>query len=357
MSASPVPTPVDESKLNAFMGRMLDDLGGATSAALALLGDRLGLFKALSEGPAGSQQLALRTGTSERMVREWLAAMGASGYLTFDRETRRYGLSPEAAMVFAEDGSPVFMAGFFECIADMYLSAPKVEAAFRSGKGLGWHEHHECLFRGTERFFRTSYNHHLLDEWLPALDGVVAKLERGALVADVGCGHGASTILMAQRFPRSRFFGFDYHPASIEMARRAAEKAGVSERVTFEVAAAKDYPGQGYDLVAFFDCLHDMGDPAGAARHVRETLAPDGTWMVVEPMAGDSLEVNFNPIGRVYYAASTMICTPASMAQEGAAALGAQAGEAKLREVIGEGGFGRVRVAATTPFNMVLEAR
>ncbi len=357
MSASAASSVVDESKLNAFVGRMLDDLGAATSGALVLLGDRLGLFRALAAGPAGSQELALRTRTSERMVREWLAAMGASKYLSFDPETRRYSLAPEAAMVFADEESPVFMGGFFECIADMYLSAQKVEAAFRSGKGLGWHEHDACLFRGTERFFRTSYNHHLVDEWLPALDGVVAKLERGALVADVGCGHGASIILMARTYPRSRFFGFDYHAASIEAARRAASDAGVLDRVTFEVASAQDYPGSGYDLVAFFDCLHDMGDPLGAARHVRETLAPDGTWMVVEPMAQDRLEDNFNPIGRVYYAASTMICTPASLSQDGAAALGAQAGPARLSDIIHEGGFGSLRVAASTPFNMVLEAK
>lgn len=357
MSASTATPTVDESKLNAFVGRMLDDLGAATSAALVLVGDRLGLFTALSAGPAGSQELALRTRTSERMVREWLAAMGASGYLSFDPATKRYALAPEAAMVFADQDSPVFMGGFFECIADMYLSARKVEAAFRSGKGLGWHEHDACLFRGTERFFRTSYNHHLIDDWLPSLDGVVAKLERGALVADVGCGHGASTILMARTFPRSRFFGFDYHAASIEAAQRAAADADVLDRVTFKVASAQDYPGTGYDLVTFFDCLHDMGDPIGAALHVRETLAPDGTWMIVEPMAKDSVEENFNPVGRVYYAASTMICTPASMSQEGAAALGAQAGPAQLADVIRAGGFGHTRVTANSPFNMVIEAR
>jgi hypothetical protein len=347
----------DETKLNAFMGRMLDDIGGAVSAALVLVGDRLGLFKALADAPAGSWELARRTGTSERMVREWLAALGASGYLTYDSATKRYSLDPEKAMVFADENSPVFLAGFYEAIAAMFYAAPKIEEAFRSGKGLGWHEHHQCLFSGTERFFRTSYNHHLVPEWLPALDGVVAKLEAGASVADVGCGHGASTIVMARAFPRSRFTGFDYHPGSIDHARGAAEKAGLSDRVKFEVASAKDYPGERYDLVTFFDCLHDMGDPAGAASHVRETLAPDGTWMIVEPMAQDSLEANFNPVGRIYYGASTMICTPASMSQEVGAALGAQAGEERLKEVITAGGFRDVRVAAGTPFNMVLEAR
>ena len=347
----------NETKLNAFMGQMLDDLGGAVSAALVLVGDRLGLFKALAEAPAGSWELARRTGTSERMVREWLAALGASGYLTYDSGSKRYSLEPEKAMVFADEGSPVFMAGFYEAIAAMFYAAPKIEEAFRSGKGLGWHEHHQCLFSGTERFFRTSYNHHLVPEWLPALDGVVAKLEAGAQVADVGCGHGASTIVMARAFPKSHFNGFDYHPGSVEHARGAAAKAGVADRVSFEVAKAKDYPGKGYDLVTFFDCLHDMGDPAGAASHVLETLAADGTWMVVEPMAQDDMEANFNPVGRIYYGASTMICTPASMSQEVGTALGAQAGEARLKEVISGGGFGHVRMAAATPFNMVLEAR
>lgn len=351
-------TPPDEAKLNAFMGRMLDDLGGAVSASLVLVGDHLGLFRSLAEeGPATSWDLSRRTGTNERMVREWLAAMGSSGYLTYDAATRTYGIEPEQAMVFANEDSPVFLAGFVEAIAAMYLAAPKIETAFRSGKGMGWHEHDQCLFSGTERFFRTSYNHHLVPEWLPALDGVVDKLRAGARVADVGCGHGASTIVMARAFPRSVFTGFDYHPASVQHARAAAEQAGMSDRVTFEVASAKEYPGAGYDLVTFFDCLHDMGDPAGAAAHVRESLAPGGTWMIVEPMAQNRTEDNFNPVGRLYYGASTMICTPASLAQDVGTALGAQAGEAKLREVLAEGGFGNVRLATSTPFNMVLEAR
>jgi SAM-dependent methyltransferase len=352
------PTLPDEAKLNAFMGRMLDDLGGAVSASLILVGDHLGLFRSLAEeGPATSWDLSRRTGTNERMVREWLAAMGSSGYLTYDAAKRTYGIEPEQAMVFANEDSPVFLAGFVEAIAAMYLAAPKIETAFRSGKGMGWHEHNQCLFSGTERFFRTSYNHHLVPEWLPALDGVVDKLTAGARVADVGCGHGASTIVMARAFPRSTFTGFDYHPASVQHARAAAERAGVSDRVTFEVASAKEYPGAGYDLVTFFDCLHDMGDPAGAAAHVRESLAPGGTWMIVEPMAQNRTEDNFNPVGRLYYGASTMICTPASLAQEVGTALGAQAGEAKLREVLAEGGFQNVRLATSTPFNMVLEAR
>jgi 2-polyprenyl-3-methyl-5-hydroxy-6-metoxy-1,4-benzoquinol methylase len=351
-------TRIDEDKLNAFMGRMLDDVGAAASAALVLVGDRLGLFRALAEkGPMGSWDLAQATGTSERMVREWLAGLGAAGYLAYDPPTRHYSLEPEKALVFADDTSPVFLAGFYDCLASMFIDAPRIEAAFRSGKGLGWHEHDSCLFRGTERFFRTTYNHHLMPEWLPALDGVVEKLVTGANVADVGCGHGASTILMAKAFPQSRFQGFDYHLASVERARAKADAEGLTGRVRFEVAAAKDFPGTGYDLVAFFDCLHDMGDPAGAARHVRQALSPDGTWMVVEPAAQDGTESNFNPVGRVYYAASTMICTPASMAQEVGAALGAQAGLRKLTDVIREGGFSSVRKAAETPFNMVIEAR
>lgn len=285
---SPAP---DEERLNAFMGRMLDDLGGAVSAALVLLGDRLGLFKALAElGPAGSWELARRTGTSERMVREWLASMGASGYLAYDAKTQRYSLEPEKAMVFADEDSPVFLAGMFESLLAMFYAVPKIEKAFRSGKGLGWHEHDQCLFTGTERFFRTSYNHHLVQDWLPALDGVTDKLAEGANVADVGCGHGASTIIMARAFPNSRFTGYDYHAGSIEHARKAAEKAGLADRVSFVEAAAKDFPGTGYNLVTFFDCLHDMGDPAGAAAHVHKSLAPDGTWMIVEPMAAGRLQ-------------------------------------------------------------------
>jgi 2-polyprenyl-3-methyl-5-hydroxy-6-metoxy-1,4-benzoquinol methylase len=349
---------VDPAKLEAFMGRMLNDMGAAMSGALILVGDKLGLYRAMAEaGPVGSYELARRTDTNERYVREWLAAQAASGYVIYDPETKRYFLEPEQAAVLADESSPAFMAGAFDVTASVYRDEPKITAAFRSGRGVGWHEHHQCLFCGTERFFRTSYNHHLVSEWLPALDGVVQKLEQGALVADVGCGHGASTILMAQAFPKSRFHGFDYHGPSVEMARAAAEKAGVADRATFEQASAKEFPARGYDLVTFFDCLHDMGDPIGASAHVKETLAPDGTWMVVEPMAGNRIEDNLNPVGRVYYSASTMICTPASMAQEVGLALGAQAGEARLKEVIEQGGFSTVRVATSTPFNMVLEAQ
>jgi hypothetical protein len=269
---------LDETKLNAFISRMLGDMSATMNAALVVVGDRLGLYKALAEaGPLDSMGLAKRTGTAERYVREWLSAQAACGYLTYDRTTRRFALAPEQAMVFADEGSPVFLAGFFDVAAAAFRDEPKITEAFKSGKGVGWHEHHRCLFCGTERFFRTSYLHHLVGEWLPALDGVVDKLKRGAEVADIGCGHGASTIVMAKAFPNSRFFGFDYHAPSIETARQAAAEAGVEGRVTFEVASAKDYPVRGYDLVCFFDCLHDMGDPAGAAAYVRKALARDGT--------------------------------------------------------------------------------
>jgi SAM-dependent methyltransferase len=349
---------VDEARLQDFVGRMLGDMGAAINASLVQVGDRLGLWRALAGGDGlTAGELARRTGTNERMVREWLAAQVASGYVTWTEADDRYALSPEQAMVFADADSPVFLAGFFDVCAATWRSGERIEAAFRTGRGMGWDEHHPCLFCGTARFFRTSYRHHLVQDWIPALDGVAAKLERGASVADVGCGQGASTIVMAQAFPNSRFVGFDSHGPSIEAARAAAQEAGVADRVRFQVASAQQYPSEQIDFVTFFDCLHDMGDPAGAARHVRSTLKPDGTWMVVEPMAGDRMADNLNPVGRVYYAASTMICTPASQSQAVGAALGAQAGEARLTRVIRDGGFSRIRRAAETPFNMVLEAR
>ncbi len=349
---------VDETKLNDFMGKMVNDLGAAANAPLVLLGDKLGLFKALAEaGPLSSADLAQRTGTAERYVREWLAAQAASGYVDYDPASDRYAMGPEQAMALADEHSPVFLAGIYDSLYAMMVDEPTIREAFRTGRGVGWHEHNPCLFSGTERFFRTGYQAHLIQEWLPALEGVVDKLTRGATVADVGCGHGASTILMAGAFPNSTFVGFDYHDASIARAREAAREAGVAERVRFEVAAARDYPGDRYDLVTFFDCLHDMGDPAGAAAHVRETLASDGTWMIVEPYAGDRLTENLNPVGRLYYAASTMLCTPASLSQEVGLGLGAQAGEARLRDVVTQGGFTRFRRATETPFNLILEAR
>ncbi len=350
--------PVDEAKLDAFVGKMVGDLGAAMSAALVIVGDRLGLYKHMAEGgPLTPESLARRAGIAERYAREWLAAQAAAGYAAYDAASGCYALSPEQAMVFADEGGPAFMAGAFDIIAAMFRDEPKITQAFRSGEGVGWHEHDACLFRGTERFFRPGYAAHLVGAWLPALDGVETKLERGARVADVGCGHGASTIVMAKAFPNARFFGFDYHAPSIERAKQAAAEAGVADRTEFAVAAAKTFPGTGYDLVTFFDCLHDMGDPVGTARHVREALAKDGSWMIVEPFAHDRVEDNLNPVGRIYYAASTMICTPASLSQEVALGLGAQAGEARLREVVISGGLTRFRRATETPFNLIFEAR
>jgi SAM-dependent methyltransferase len=308
-------------------------------------------------GPLTSAEVAERTDVAERSVREWLANQAAGGYVTYDAESDRYTLPDEHALALADEDSPFYILGAFELIASLYADESKILEAFKSGAGMGWHEHDHRLFRGTERFFRPGYRAHLIDEWIPALDGVQAKLERGARVADVGCGHGASTVIMAKAFPASEFHGFDYHPESIERAREVADQEGVADRVSFEVASAKDYPGSGYDLVCVFDCLHDMGDPVGASAHVLETLAPDGTWMIVEPFAGDRLQDNLNPVGRVFYGASTMICTPASLDQEVGLALGAQAGEARLRDVVTQGGFGSLRRATETPFNLILEAR
>ena len=328
------------------------------NAALIVIGDKLGLYKAMSgAGPMTSAELAKKTGTAERYVREWLASQAAGGFVTYDAASGKYTLPPEQALALADETSPVFLPGFFEVVAACVKDEPKITDAFRSGKGVGWHEHDHGLFAGTERFFRPNYRAHLISEWIPALEGTEAKLKAGAKVADVGCGLGTSTILMAQAYPKSTFVGFDYHDGSIKMAREAAAKAGVGDRVKFEVAKAKDYPGKGFEFVAFFDCLHDMGDPEGAAKHVKESMAPDGTWMIVEPFAHDKLEDNLNPIGRVYYAASTMLCTPASLSQEVGLALGAQAGEGRLSKILKAAGFSRVRRAAETPFNIVLEAR
>ncbi|MBX5195915.1 class I SAM-dependent methyltransferase [Rhizobium sp. NZLR10] len=348
----------DMQKLDALVGRLVGDVGAAMSGALVVLGDKVGLFKAMADGtPMTVQQLSAKTGVKERYVREWLSAQAAADYVSYDEKTDRFSLTPEQAMVFAEENSPAFFVGAFEVVQSMWMDEPKVADAFRTGKGLGWHEHSTCLFRGTERFFRPGYNSHLVAEWIPALAGVEEKLKAGASVADVGCGHGASTILMAQAYPASRFTGFDYHGPSIEKARAAAEDAGVADRVTFERARAAEFPGRGYDMVAMFDCLHDMGDPVGAGQHVKETLGPNGTWLIVEPFAHDHLKDNLNPVGRVYYGASTMICTPASLSQEVGLGLGAQAGEMKLRKVALDAGFTHFRRATETPFNMVFEVR
>ena len=352
------PTKLDQQKLHNFVMQAVGEMGAAMNTALIVVGDKLGLYKAMAgAGPMTSTELAEKTATTERYVREWLAAQAAGGYVTYDPATTRYTLPDEHAFALAVEDSPAYLPGAFQLISAVIKDQPRITEAFRTGKGVGWHEHDADLFEGTERFFRPNYAANLVSSWIPALDGVEQKLKTGAKVADVGCGHGASTILMGQAYPKSRFVGFDYHAPSIEHAWQASARAGLGDRVAFQVAWAKGFPGKGYDLVAFFDCLHDMGDPVGAAAHVRETLAPGGVWMIVEPFAGDRVEDNLNPVGRVFYSASTMICTPASRSQEVGLALGAQAGEARMRDVVTKGGFKHFRRAAETPFNLVYEVR
>lgn len=347
---------MDETKLNDFMGKLVTDMGGAALMATVLVGEELGLYRAMADRlPTTPEALADRTGCNPRLVREWLHAQAAAGYI--EAEDGKFRLPEEQAMALADVDSPVYVAGGASVLASLFLDKDKVVAAMRGNGALSWGDHHQCLFSGTERFFRPGYRAHLIAEWLPALDGVVRKLEAGAKVADVGCGHGASTIIMAQAFPASRFFGFDFHAPSIGTARERASAQGVGDRATFEVANAKGYPANDYDLICFFDCLHDMGDPVGAARHARQALAPDGTVLLVEPFAGDSLGDNTTPVGRLFYAASTFICTPNSLSQEVGLGLGAQAGEARLRRVFTEAGFTRFRLATQTPFNLILEAR
>lgn len=348
---------INEGKLNELLGKMVTELGAALVGASVIIGDQLGLYRALSTNVGlTSSQLAEQTGTAERYIREWLAGQAASGYIEYNDATQTFSLSPEQALVFANADSPVLLTGGFYMLQSVYNDVPRMTEAFRTGKGMGWGDHCNCLFCSTAKFFGPGYRANLVSGWLPALDGVVPKLQAGGKVADVGCGYGISTVLMAQAFPNSQFFGFDYHAASIEQARALAKEQNVAN-VTFEVATAKGYPGQNYDFVTFFDCLHDMGDPVGAAAHVRETLNGNGSWMIVEPMAHDDLTNNLNPVGRIYYAASTMICVPSSLSQEVGLALGAQAGEAKLRDVVTQGGFTRFRRATETPFNLILEAR
>jgi 2-polyprenyl-3-methyl-5-hydroxy-6-metoxy-1,4-benzoquinol methylase len=358
LSTTEHPVEIDADKLMQFVFRAVDEVGATLNAALVVIGDKLGLYRALA-GTGGllSTELAERTGTAERYVREWLNTQAAGGYVEYDPESGRYALPPEQTVALTDPDSPAYLPGFFQIAVGSVLDSPKILEAARSGDGLGWHEHVHDVHEGCERFFRPGYNAHLTAEWLPALDGVVDKLERGALVADVGCGHGSSTILMAQAFPNSTFVGSDYHEGSIETARRRAHEAGVADRVSFQVAAAAAYAGGDYDLVTMFDCLHDMGDPVGAAAHVHSTLKPDGTWMIVEPNAGDRIEDNLNPVGRAYYGFSTLLCTPASLSQEVGLALGAQAGGARIADVVETGGFSRFRRAAETPFNHVFEAR
>lgn len=349
---------INEENLHNLLGKFVTDFGATLHAGMVVIGEQLGLYKALATGGAmTSAELAERTGTNERYVREWLNSQAAGGYIEFDKDANLYFLNDEQAFTLADEKSPAYLPGAFILAVSALRSAPKIAERFKTGEGFGWHEHDHGLFRGTELFFRPGYAANLVASWIPALEGVEEKLKTGAKVADVGCGLGASTILMAQAFPNSTFVGYDYHPASIETARQRAAEAGVGERLEFEVARAKDYPGKDFDFVAFFDCLHDMGDPVGAAAHVKESLATDGTWMIVEPFAGDKVEDNLNPVGRAFYSASTLICTPASLSQEVGLALGAQAGEARIREVAEKGGFTKFRRASETPFNLIYEAK
>jgi 2-polyprenyl-3-methyl-5-hydroxy-6-metoxy-1,4-benzoquinol methylase len=350
-------TAIDEAKLEQFMGQAVTDMGAAMNGVLVMIGGELGLWKAMAgAGPLSTDEIAERSGVAERYVREWASAQAASGYLEYDADAEAFTLPPEQAMALADEDSPVYVLGGYHVVSSAWKDREKLAERYRSGAGFGWHEHDPELFTGTEQFFRPGYRAHLVAEWLPALEGVEDKLRAGGKVADIGCGHGVSTAIMAQAFPESEVHGFDYHEASIERARELAAQDGV-ENAHFDTASAKDYPGEGYDLVCFFDCLHDMGDPVGAMKHVRETIADDGSVMLVEPFAADTLAENMNPVGRVYYAASTLICTPSSLDQEVGLGLGAQAGEARLQAVAEEAGFTRFRRATETPFNLVLEAR
>ena len=348
---------LDQDKLNDFLGRFVGDLGATVAAGAVVLGDRLGLYRGLAAWPATAAELAERTGTDPRYVAEWLRGQAAGGYVAYDPAGERYSLTEEQAFALTDPDGPVFLPGAYQLALGSLQAVPRIEEAFRTGAGLGWHEHDTDVFDGCERFFRPGYAANLVPAWIPALDGVEAKLRAGATVADVGCGHGASTVLLAQAYPNSRLAGTDAHEGSIESARKRAAEAGVTDRVTFGVATAQDFPGSGYDLVTTFDCLHDMGDPVGAARHVREALAPDGSWLIVEPAAGDSVAANLNPVGRVYYSFSVFLCVPSALSQPGGYALGAQAGEAAIRQVVTDAGFTRFRRAAETPFNLVYEAR
>jgi SAM-dependent methyltransferase len=351
-------TVIDETRVEAFVGRIVDEIGAAVNVPLTVIGARLGLYAAMADGaPVTPAELAGRTGTYERYVREWLGAQAAGGYVDYDPGTGTYSLPPEHAVVLADETSPAYQGGMFQTASAVIHAQDNIAERFRSGDGLGWHEHHHDLFHGTDAVFGLAYRTYLLQEWIPALDGVEAKLRAGAFVADVGCGYGTATVLLAEAFPRSTFVGFDYHEESIEIARENAAAAGVADRVRFEIASATDFPGTGYDLIACFDSLHDLGDPAAAAAHVRSALAEDGTWLIVEPQAGDRVEENLHPLGRVRYAISTLVCTPGSLSQPGRAGLGTLAGEARLSAAIRAGGFAQVRRATETPLNMVLEAR
>jgi SAM-dependent methyltransferase len=357
MTTTPSPQ-LDPEMLDAFVKRFIGDLGTAMHVPTVVIGDRLGLYRAMADGEAVTPaELAERTGTDERYVAEWLNAQAAAAYIHYDAGTGSFRLPPEHAAVLVDGGGPVFVPAGFQLVASAFKDEPMITEAFRTGEGVAWHDHHPDLFVGGERFFRAGYATHLARSWLPALDGMEKKLRAGATVADVGCGHGASTLIMAEAYPESTFVGFDYHDASIETARRAAEMAGVSDRVRFEIGSAQDYPGTDYDLVTFFNSWHDMGDPVGAARHVLSTLTSDGIWMMVEPYANDAVEDNLNAVGKLFYSVSTLVCTPGAKAQDGGHALGAQAGEAQTRELVTRAGFTRFRRVAETPVNLVYEAR
>jgi len=356
MSTAQVPA-IDMNKLNSFIGQFVTDLGAAVHTGMVVIGEKLGLYKALARGAMTSAQLAAKTETDERYLREWLASQAAGGYVTYDEQTSQFSLSAEQAFALASEDSPAYLPGAFELALGSLAAVPRIAESFRTGAGMGWHEHADGVFHGCEKFFRPGYAANLVSTWIPSLQDTKAKLEAGARVADVGCGKGAATLLMAKAFPNSQFFGFDYHDKSIEAAQELARRDGVADRVRFEIAKAKEFPGGNYDLVAVFDCLHDMGDPIGAAAHVRQSLAKDGTWMIVEPFANDQLKDNLNPVGRVYYSFSTLLCTPCSRSQEVGLCLGAQAGERRIRDVVAKAGFNCFRRATETPFNIVYEAR
>lgn len=355
-TASQAPA-LDMNKLNAFIGQFVTDLGASVHAGMVVIGEKLGLYKALATGPVTAAELAAKTQTDERYLREWLSSQAAGGYITYDEKSKKFRMTEEQAFTLAHEDSPAYLPGAFELALGSLAAVPRIAESFRTGAGMGWHEHEDGVFHGCEKFFRPGYAANLVSSWIPSLHDVKEKLEAGARVADVGCGKGASTLLMAKAFPKSQFFGFDYHDKSIEAAREYAKRDRVADRVTFEVSKAKSFPGRDYDFVTVFDCLHDMGDPVGAASHVRQSLAKDGTWMIVEPYANDDLKDNLNPVGRVYYSFSTLLCTPCSRSQEVAMCLGAQAGEKRIGEVVSAAGFSRFRRATETPFNIVYEAR
>jgi 2-polyprenyl-3-methyl-5-hydroxy-6-metoxy-1,4-benzoquinol methylase len=348
---------LDEGKLMEFLGAFVGDLGATVAAGSVVLGDQLGLYKGMLAGPATAQELADRTGTDARYVTEWARGQAAGGYITYDPASEAFWLSEEQAFALTDPDGAVFLPGAFQLALGALQARPRIAEAFRTGGGMGWHEQDEDVFIGCERFFRPGYLANLVPSWIPALEGVEDKLTVGAKVADIGCGLGASTVLLAKAYPASTFAGSDYHGGSIDEARKRAADAGVTDRASFEVASAQTFGGTGYDLVTTFDCLHDMGDPVGAARHVREALADDGTWLIVEPAAGDDVADNMNPVGRLYYSFSTLLCVPNAKSQPGGHALGAQAGEAAIRSITAEAGFTRFRRASETPFNLVFEAR